>query len=266
MNNFEKNQSAVNFKKTSAYTVKLKELEFEGPLDLLLFLVKKAEIDINDISISEITSQYLSYLSLLMDMDLDNISEFIEMAATLIYIKSRSLIPVEHDYEEDEQDPRDELIQRLLEYQKYKIASGVLENCSDESLYIPRKGAGTSLFPIEKQEKELETLSVLDLVNAFALILKRKSEIPRKNSYEIEKLECTVEEKINFVRSMLVDKDDFRYFEIINENMSKVEIACCFLAILELVKQGEAVIQQHKIFGDIFVVKKDKPEELGGSR
>ncbi|MBQ2125890.1 MAG: segregation/condensation protein A, partial [Spirochaetales bacterium] len=117
----EVNQSAVNFKKNSAYTVKLKELEFEGPLDLLLFLVKKAEIDINDISISEITSQYLSYLSLLMDMDLDNISEFIEMAATLIYIKSRSLIPVEHDYEEDEQDPRDELIQRLLEYQKYKF-------------------------------------------------------------------------------------------------------------------------------------------------
>ena len=266
MSNFDLNQSVVNPKKSSAYTVKLKELEFEGPLDLLLFLVKKAEIDINDISISEITSQYLSYLSLLMDMDLDNISEFIEMAATLIYIKSRSLIPVEHDYEEDEQDPRDELIQRLLEYQKYKIASGVLEGCSEESLYIHRKGAGINLFPVEKKEKELEMLSVLDLMSAFAEVLKRKSAMPKKTSYEIEKLECTVEEKINFVRSMLVDRKDFRYFEIVNENMSKVEIACCFLAILELVKQGEALVQQNAIFGDIFVVKKDKPEELNGSR
>ncbi len=261
MGSFDFNQSPVNLKKSAAYTVKLKELEFEGPLDLLLFLVKKAEIDINDISIAEITSQYLSYLSLIIDMDLDNISEFIEMAATLIYIKSRSLLPVENDYEEDEQDPRDELIQRLLEYQKYKIASGVLEDCSEESLYIPRKGSGTSLFPVEKTEKELEALSVLDLVSAFAEIMKRKSAVPKKNSYEIEKLECTVEEKICFVRSILTDRNDFRYFEIINNDMSKVEIACCFLAVLELVKQGEAVIRQDVLFGDIFVVKKDKPEE-----
>lgn len=266
MGSFDFNQSPVNLKKSAAYTVKLKELEFEGPLDLLLFLVKKAEIDINDISIAEITSQYLSYLSLIIDMDLDNISEFIEMAATLIYIKSRSLLPVENDYEEDEQDPRDELIQRLLEYQKYKIASGVLEDCSEESLYIPRKGSGTSLFPIEKTEKELEALSVLDLVSAFAEIMKRKSAVPKKNSYEIEKLECTVEEKISFVRSILTDRNDFRYFEIINDDMSKVEIACCFLAVLELVKQGEAVIRQDVLFGDIFVVKKDKSEEQNGSR
>jgi hypothetical protein len=141
--NLEVNQSAVNFKKNSAYTVKLKELEFEGPLDLLLFLVKKAEIDINDISISEITSQYLSYLSLLMDMDLDNISEFIEMAATLIYIKSRSLIPVEHDYEEDEQDPRDELIQRLLEYQKYNAALQI-DNDSDLFIYGMKTNVGNA--------------------------------------------------------------------------------------------------------------------------
>jgi chromatin segregation and condensation protein Rec8/ScpA/Scc1 (kleisin family) len=169
------------------------------------------------------------------------------------------------DYEEDEQDPRDELIQRLLEYQKYKIASAVLEDCSDENLYIPRKGAGTSLFPIEKREKELEALSVLDLMSAFAEVLKKKAAMPRKNSYEIEKLECTVEEKIVFLRSVLVDRRDCRFFEFVNENMSNVEIACCFLAILELVKQGEAVIQQNALFGDIFVVKKDKPEELGGS-
>jgi chromatin segregation and condensation protein Rec8/ScpA/Scc1 (kleisin family) len=141
----------------------------------------------------------------------------------------------------------------------------VLEDCSDENLYIPRKGAGTSLFPIEKREKELEALSVLDLMSAFAEVLKKKAAMPRKNSYEIEKLECTVEEKIVFLRSVLVDRRDCRFFEFVNENMSNVEIACCFLAILELVKQGEAVIQQNALFGDIFVVKKDKPEELGGS-
>lgn len=269
MGNFDFNQSAVNFRKNAAYTVKLKELEFEGPLDLLLFLVKKAEIDINAVSIAEITSQYLSYLSLIINMDLDNISEFIEMAATLIYIKSRSLLPTENDYEEDEQDPRDELIQRLLEYQKYKIASGVLESCGDDSLYIPRKDTvfdKTNLFPIKNTEKELETLSILDLVNAFAEIMRRKSSVPKKNSYEIEKLECTVEEKIGFVRSVLSGRNTFRYFEIINGDMSKVEIACCFLAVLELVKQGEAVIRQDALFGDIFVVKKNKPEEQNESR
>ena len=273
LGNFDFNQSAVNFKKNAAYTVKLKELEFEGPLDLLLFLVKKAEIDINAVSIAEITSQYLSYLSLIINMDLDNISEFIEMAATLIYIKSRSLLPTENEYEEDDQDPREELIQRLLEYQKYKIASGVLESYGDDNLYIPRKDAGpklladeTNSFSVKKTEKELETLSVLDLVSAFAEIMRRKSSVAKKNSYEIEKLEYTVEEKIDFVRSVLSGKNTFRYFEIINEDMSKVEIACCFLAVLELVKQGEAVIRQDALFGDIFVVKKIKSEEQNGSR
>lgn len=268
LSNFDFNQSAVNFRKNAAYTVKLTELEFEGPLDLLLFLVKKAEIDINAVSIAEITSQYLSYLSLIINMDLDNISEFIEMAATLIYIKSRSLLPAENDYEEDEQDPRDELIQRLLEYQKYKIASGVLESCGDDNLYIPRKDAApdkANLFPV-KTEKELETLSVLDLVSAFAEIMRRKSSVPKKNSYEIEKLEHTVEEKIDFVRSVLSGRNTFRYFEIINGDMSKVEIACCFLAVLELVKQGEAAIRQDTLFGDILVEKKNKPEEQNGSR
>lgn len=237
-----------------SYTVKLKE--FEGPLDLLLYLIKNSEVNIYDISISEITGQYLSYLTLLISMDLDRISEFIEMAATLIYMKSRALLPVDVEYEEEEEDPKEELIAKLLEYQKYKIASNVLENLSEESSYIPRKIPEPLLFELNEDDENWKPLSIIELVGAFAEVLNRKSADKPNSSIEIEKLEFTVEEKMEYVQRLLSDKDHFSYFEVIREDMSKIELVCTFLAILELVKQGEIFIRQHKLFGDINIVQR----------
>ncbi|OHD39786.1 MAG: hypothetical protein A2015_07210 [Spirochaetes bacterium GWF1_31_7] len=237
--------------------VKLKE--FEGPLDLLLYLIKNAEVSIYDICISEITKQYLSYMSLLISLDLENVSDFIEMAASLIYIKSKTLLPVESEYDEDDdQTPRDDLIAKLLEYQKYKLASGVLEEMSDESNYIVRKNTEPMLFDMDDEEDEnWQPLSIIELVSAFAEVLNKKSKKPVE--LEIEKMDFTVEDKIILLQSMLKEKESFNYFDVIHEEMSKTELVCTFLAILELVKLGFMVIRQHKIFGDIHIVRKMMP-------
>jgi len=253
---YKKDESLFNRDKSS-YLVKLKE--FEGPLDLLLYLIKNAEVSIYDICISEITKQYLSYMSLLISLDLENVSDFIEMAASLIYIKSKTLLPVESEYDEDDdQTPRDDLIAKLLEYQKYKIASGVLEEMSDESNYIVRKNTEPMLFDMSDDEDEnWQPLSIIELVSAFAEVLNKKSKKPVE--LEIEKMDFTVEDKIILLQSMLKEKESFNYFDVIHEEMSKTELVCTFLAILELVKLGFMVIRQHKIFGDIHIVRKMMP-------
>jgi len=253
---YKKDESLFNRDKSS-YLVKLKE--FEGPLDLLLYLIKNAEVSIYDICISEITKQYLSYMSLLISLDLENVSDFIEMAASLIYIKSKTLLPVESEYDEDDdQTPRDDLIAKLLEYQKYKLASGVLEEMSDESNYIVRKNTEPMLFDMDDEEDEnWQPLSIIELVSAFAEVLNKKSKKPVE--LEIEKMDFTVEDKIILLQSMLKEKESFNYFDVIHEEMSKTELVCTFLAILELVKLGFMVIRQHKIFGDIHIVRKMMP-------
>lgn len=236
------------------YSVKLKE--FEGPLDLLLHLIKNSEINIYDISISEITEQYLEYLKLLLHLDIDNIAEFVEMASTLVLIKSRTLLPVEVEYEEEEIETKDKLIEKLLEYQKYKIAAGILEIKAEESILIPRRQDSKMLFDIyNDNEYNWKPVSIIDLLGAFVKVLNSKQE---ETTYEVTIFEISVEEKINSIHNLLKDKERFNFFEIINEEMPKIEIICIFLALLELVKQGEISIQQHKIFGDINIVKKEK--------
>ncbi|MBP7553562.1 MAG: segregation/condensation protein A [Spirochaetes bacterium] len=255
--------SQVNlFQKTkNSYQVKIKE--FEGPLDLLLDLVKTSEINIYDINISDITKQYLDYMELLIEYDLDNMSEFIDMAATLILIKSRSMLPIEVDYEEDEDDPRAQLIAKLLEYQKYKIAAGLLDSIDDESVLSVRKNDEPMLFDVdEDNESNWRSLTVIDLITAFAKALNTNTE---DSSMEVTLLEFTVEDKIIRIIDKLKYKESFDYFELINEKMSKLEIVCSFLAILELVKKGAIAVKQHKIFGDIHIVKRaeyTQPEEI----
>ncbi len=245
---------------TSKYKVKVGD--FEGPLDLLLYLIRNSEINIYDIQIAEITRQYLEYLSLLIDMDLDNISEFIEMAATLIYIKSRTLLPVDMDFDGDEEeDLKGDLIAKLLEYQKYKIASGVLEERTDEVDILYKKNNEPLLFDTsEDEDVNWKPLSIIDLVGAFAGVLNNKTD--KSSDYEIEKMEYSVEDKIFYLKAILDENENFNYFDVVNSSMSKTELICTFLAILELVKQGFIMIRQHKIFGDIQIVhKKEKVVE-----
>ncbi|MBP5449355.1 MAG: segregation/condensation protein A [Spirochaetales bacterium] len=240
--------------KTDKYQVQVGE--FDGPLDLLLQMVKSSEINIYDISISEITAKYLEYLHTLITMDLDNISEFVEMAATLVYIKSKTMLPVEINYEADEEDPREKLIERLLEYQKYKIAAKQFEDVDDEIVPIVRKKDDLMLFNInEDKDSNWKDLSVLDLITAFAQVLNTKSK--EEHQMQIGKIEYTVEDKINVIFAKLETTDRFNFFEFIDNSMPKQEVICAFLALLELVKQGAISLKQHVIFGDIQIFKRD---------
>lgn len=241
--------------KIEKYHVKTKE--FDGPLDVLLHCVKTSQINIYDICISDITSKYLEYLNQLITMDLDNISEFVEMAATLVYIKSKTMLPVEVNYDEDEEDPRQMLIEKLLEYQKYKIAAQKLEDVDDDVVPIIRKRDEVMLFKPEDEpnESNWKDLSVMDLITAFAKVLNTKS--ANEHEMQIGKLEYSVEDKIDRIFELLQDVDSFNFFEFIDDSMCKLEIICSFLALLELVKQGAISLRQHKIFGDIQIVKRD---------
>jgi segregation and condensation protein A len=255
--NINENQSRDNNDRAVKYSVKIRE--FEGPLDLLLHLVKNAEINIYDIPIAEITKQYLNYLALLVVLDLDNISEFVEMASTLVLIKSRTMLPIEVEYDEDEADPREELISKLLEYQKYKIAAGLLDSRANDSFNFERMDNNDPvLFDLEEEEDEnWKSLSVIDLISAFAKILNNKE---NETSMEVTLFDFTVEDKISYIGDLLEKKDGFNYFDLIKNNMSKMELVCTFLAILELVKQGKIMVKQHIIFGDIHIMKKQRPK------
>ena len=234
---------------------------FEGPLDLLLHLTKTSEIDIYDIPLADITNQYLIYLSFLVYLDLDNITEFVEMATTLILIKTRAMLPIEFEFDEEEEDPREGLISTLLEYQKYKIAAGILEIKGEESIPIIKRSDEPFLFHVDDEEdSNWKQLSVLDLIGAFAEVLNKSKE--SETTLEVVLYNYTVDDKIIYIKKILEDKDSFNYFEIIRDGMPKLELICTFLAILELVKLGMVVVRQHIIFGDIYIVKRNMENNI----
>jgi len=237
------------------YKVKLDK--FEGPLDLLLHLTKTSEIDIYDIPISQINQQYLAYLALLVYLDLDNLMDFIEMASTLILIKSQTMLPIELTFDEDENDPRKELISTLLEYQKYKIAAGLLERKSEESIPLISRNNDTILFEFEDgSDENWKQLTILDLIGAFAEILNKNEN--KEPEVEVSIYKYTIDDKINFIKKFLESRDNFNYFELIRPNMPKLELVCTFLGLLELVKSGLIIVRQHIIFGDIHIFKRHK--------
>lgn len=245
----------INNNQTDLYKVKIEA--FEGPFDLLLHLIKTAEIDIYDIPIAEITNQYLTYLSFLVALDLDNISEFVEMASTLILIKSRAMLPVKIDYDEEQTDPREELIAKLLEYQKYKIAAGLLETKVDDSIPMVKKNNDKNLFQTdENKDSNWKQLSVLDLIGAFADVLNKNKEVD--TALEVLLYNFTVDEKIEHITNVLKDKESINYFDLIEPIMPKLELVCTFLALLELVKKGTIFVRQHIIFGDIHIVRRNE--------
>ncbi len=234
------------------YLVKL--TDFEGPLDLLLHLVKTSEVNIYDISISEITAQYFEYLKIMIELDLNNIAEFVEMATTLVLIKTKAMLPIEFEFENTE-DLRSDLINKLLEYQKFKIAAGVLEERMDDSVpFIESRGEPLLFDDDDIGEINWKPLTVVDLVGAFSKILNKKK--TSDSSFEVTLFNFTVEDKINHIIDLFNNRDHFNYFELIRDDIPRMELVCVFLAILELVKKGIISIMQHIIFGDIHIHKR----------
>ena len=226
---------------------------FEGPLDLLLYLIKKNELDIYDIPIADITEQYLEYLDWLSILDLDLVGEFLVMAATLMQIKSKMLLPQEETEEEEEEDPREELVRRLLEYKAFKSAAQELnEKRLGRRDVFSRKGISIEQTSDSSQYFEG---SLFELISAFSKVLK---EVPREAFHEILNDEVTVEEKVHELLHELVKRPRIRFAEFFKKAKNKLEIVATFLAILELIKLKEVVIQQKKLFGEIDIVRNDE--------
>jgi segregation and condensation protein A len=234
-----------------SYKVKLDV--FEGPLDLLLYLIQKEEVDIYDIPISKITDQYLEYLELMKLLDLNIAGEFIVMAATLMHIKSKMLLPPDQAEEaKAEEDPRAELVRRLLEYKKFKEAASELSHMeSHQKHFFARVAPGVKPEGI-KSEPEFFEASLFDLITAFTKVLK---DIPKDAFYQVIKDEFTVSEKIHDILHMLVDKKKMLFTELFKVAKNKFEIVTIFLALLELIKIREVVVMQAAPFAEIEIIR-----------
>ncbi|CAM4503039.1 segregation and condensation protein A [Paenibacillus endophyticus] len=242
---------------------------FEGPLDLLLHLIDKAEIDIHEVSISEITIQYMDYLHAMKELELEVTSEFLVMAATLLAIKSKQLLPkppvFEDDYEDwpdDGLDPRDELIQKLVEYRKFKqIAEQLREKEVERSLVYSREPEDMSPFMKEEKVNPVEGVHLSDLISAFQKALRRAA---RRNVVStIQRDEISVKDRIRDIVDVLKQFETVRFSRLIRENMDRHEIVVTFLAILELMKMKHIRCFQHQLFDDIVIHWRGESSQSG---
>lgn len=229
------------------YKIKL-EL-FEGPLDLLLYLVKKDHLNIYDIPIAQVTQQYLEYLDLMKLLDPNIAGEFLVMAATLMQIKSKMLLPAQKEsIGEEEGDPRAELLERLLEYEKFKQIAQTLREREDNQREIFKRPKIDLDKELVTQKEVYFEASIFDLISAFTAALKN---VPKDVFYEVIKDEFTVEEKIHYLLHFLLVEPSVKLSDLFIKAKNKIEIIVTFLAILELIRMKEVVAMQPNLFGEI---------------
>ncbi len=225
---------------------------FEGPLDLLLFLIKKSEINIYDIPIATITEQYIEYLNYATKIDLENITDFYLMAATLLYIKSRMLLPVEFDLSGELEDPRTELVEKLIDYQKFKKLSELIEAKEQEAEWSIERKSAQPVLPFS-DEALWEKVTVWDLLKTFSSIL---SSFPSERVIDMYE-EVSVNEKITLIYELLDSAGEFMFTDLVIKKSSIMEVICSFLAVLELVKSTVILVYQNKLFGDILIKERE---------
>ena len=234
------------------YKVKLEI--FEGPLDLLLYLIKRDEIDIYEISLERITSQYLEYLQAFKELNIDIAGEFIVMAANLIYLKSRSLLPVDQqppDEEAAEDDPRWDLIRQLIEYKKFKEAAAQLQvRALEQERMFSR--SGTAPMSIVAVPLPLGEVGIFQLINAFQTVIKRIE--AREDLREIFGERFTVSDKIESILQRVSEGAALKFSELFVGVVSRVEIVVTFLALLELIRLKQIRVTQPNPFDEIAVV------------
>lgn len=229
---------------------------FDGPLDLLLHLIKEQDIDIYDIKIEDITKQYLDYIRHMKELNLEIASEYLVMASELIEMKSKMLLPKKKEKEDDdyEEDPRELLIERLLAYKRYKEVTSEFKD-----LELTRKMVFTrepdNLNRYVKEDESSEELGVADLIDAFNNLLKRK-ELDRPIATKITKKELSVAEKVNKIKNILRNKKRIN-FEDIFEVSTKEEVIISFLSVLEMVKKDEILLTQEGNFKNIVISLKE---------
>lgn len=241
-----------------SYQVKLEV--FEGPLDLLLHLINRLEIDIYDIPMAELTAQYIEHLQTMRVLQLDELSEYLVLAATLLEIKSKMLLPVhegevfddELDYDMEE-DPRDELVARLIEYRKYKeAATSLKESAAERSVHFTKSPADLSEFGEVVPSHSEEPMNVFDLIGAFQKMLDRKR-LKAPLTAHISKIEISVGEKMDEILATLERGGGKCDFYSLFEKGDTPELVVTFLSLLELMKRREIIVEQHHNFDDLTV-------------
>ncbi len=235
---------------------------FEGPLDLLLHLIKENKIDIYDIPIIDITQQYIKYLELMKELNLEIAGEFLVMAATLIHIKSKMLLPPdEEENKTPEEDPRTELVQRLLEYQAYKESSNFLRKQEDVWKNIFQKNMpDRDAFALEPEPLLFEA-NVFDLITAFKKLLEKTP----AQAIEITRETLTVSDRINFIMEQIENEDGVRFEDLFTEDYSRVTLIVTFLALLEIIRLGLVKTYQEKMFGAIWIINPQKQNNAASS-
>ncbi len=234
---------------------------FSGPLDLLLHLIKTNEMDIYDIRIMEITEQYLSIIEQMKQLDLDVAGEFLLMAATLMHIKSRMLLPSSEEIEEEEgEDPRAELVRRLLEYQRYKEAARLFENMPQlQRDYFTGLVRAADYLELEDAADEEITVGIYQLAEAFHQVLSNR---PKEVFHEVVRESLSVAQYIRRLSARLAERKRMAFHECFSPGASRIELVVTFLAMLELVKMRMINIEQMKEFSEIWLTLVVAPEQL----
>ena len=248
--------------RSQEYEVKL-EL-FEGPLDLLLYLVLRSELNIADLPIAQITTQYLEYLDVIRELNINIAAEYLHMAVTLTYLKARELLPPE----EGETPPpeegiynREELIRQLLEYQKFKQAAGALKNFEAEQIHIFKRGMTETIeAAVDDGSVDLGSLSIFDLLSAFRRVLTRAG-TAEEAGHIVQADTVKIDDRIEHVLGMLADCEEIDFEEFFSDDLRKIVIVVTFMAILELVKMQQIVFRQEVRFGPILVMARKKNDD-----
>ncbi len=230
--------------------------DFEGPLDLLLFLIKKNEVNIYDIPVGRITEQYLQFLDYAVSTDLANLTDFYSMAANLLYIKSRLLLPVEITADDDEiDDPRQQLVEKLIEYQKYKKLSELMEEKEYEAEWAFERKKIQRALPFGEEEL-WERVDTWDLLKTFSNLVSSYNSERILDLYE----EVSVNEKIALMTELLENRGECMFTDLIVRAGNMMDVVCAFMALLEAVKFRMASVWQNRMFGDIKIKPWEKVE------
>ncbi len=233
--------------------------EFEGPLDLLLYLIKRDKIDIHDIPVAPITRSYMEYLEMMQQLNLDVAGEFMVMAATLIHIKSKMLVPIdptEAQGDEEQEDPREALVQRLLEFQRYKEAAGILHQQAQIRAATWTR-PDTVLPAFDESGEEMLEAGLFDLISAFKELLERRRTLL---AHEVGAEGKSIEQRIDELMAMLREGESLDFLELFAAQQTKADMIVTFLALLELIRLKRVKVYQRGMFGPIRVFRPVGPE------
>lgn len=249
----------AEFESVVDYSTKLEN--FEGPLDLLLHLIKEAKIEIKDIFVSEVTAQFLQYMDGVKTLDVDKASEYLNMAATLLEIKSKSVLPKIEEVTDDFEDPEQSLIRQLEEYKLFKEASEKLKDRENVLRFYKEPDKSVGDVKVVYNDFNLE-----GLIAAFSKLLMRVDDKKRQDNIlkEIPKEIFTVKDKVEQIRTVLLERQSVSFFELFPHHYTRTELITTFQAMLELLKLQYMTVTQNGVFDDITItIREDRNEELG---